>query len=288
MTTPEKLLRGCFPDLRPASVARLERGWDSTVLVVDDEWIFRVPRRDEVKGWIRMEAALLPVLAPLLPVDVPHFEFVCSEHMVVGYRMIRGLTVAEAGPSEAGLERFARGIGAFLSALHRFPVDVARTLGVRGGGGRAWKARLSAEWDEMRARVLPLLGDEERRAARAMFEAFLGDLNNFRFTPALLHADLGPDHILCSADGEVRGVIDWSDARIGDPALDLGWLGHGLGPRFARALLACYAGAGHGLLERARFYHRVGPWHEVVYGLDTGRKELVASGLAGVRERLQG
>jgi hypothetical protein len=28
------------------------------------------------------------------------------------------------------------------------------------------------------------------------------------------------------------------------------------------------------------------PWHEVKYGVETGRKAFVESGLAGVRERL--
>jgi aminoglycoside phosphotransferase (APT) family kinase protein len=40
------------------------------------------------------------------------------------------------------------------------------------------------------------------------------------------HADLGAEHIL-ELDGTLTGIIDWSDAAITDPALDLARLyGH--------------------------------------------------------------
>ena len=55
-------------DVAATSVVRVEEGWDSSVFEVNREWIVRVPRRDEVRGWVRKEAALLPVLAPSLPV----------------------------------------------------------------------------------------------------------------------------------------------------------------------------------------------------------------------------
>jgi aminoglycoside phosphotransferase (APT) family kinase protein len=40
-----------------------------------------------------------------------------------------------------------------------------------------------------------------------------------------LHADLHPANVL-TADGALRGVIDFGDLRVGDPALDLaaGWI----------------------------------------------------------------
>jgi hypothetical protein len=40
------------------------------------------------------------------------------------------------------------------------------------------------------------------------------------------------------------------------------------------------------MLARAAVFWRVGPWHEVGYGLWTKRPEYVERGLAGIRERL--
>jgi aminoglycoside phosphotransferase (APT) family kinase protein len=68
--------------------------------------------------------------------------------------------------------------------------------------------------------VLPALDIDEQRRAEALFadvETLAG------FEPVLTHSDLLPEHMLCR-DGRLVGVIDWGDARVGDPALDYAWL----------------------------------------------------------------
>jgi aminoglycoside phosphotransferase (APT) family kinase protein len=77
--------------------------------------------------------------------------------------------------------------------------------------------------------------------------------------------------------GRLAGVIDWSDARIGDPAIDYAWLLHSPFPDWD---------VDPELRRRARFYHRLGPWYEAHYGLFVGRPETVERGLAGIRDRL--
>jgi aminoglycoside phosphotransferase (APT) family kinase protein len=99
-----------------------------------------------------------------------------------------------------------------------------------------------------------------------------------------VHGDLGPEHILVR-DASKVGIIDWTDAHIGDPALDLAWLLHGTRPSFAAAIRQSYTPSPE-ILRRSLARHRLGPWHEVVYGIDEHRPELVASGLAGVKARL--
>jgi aminoglycoside phosphotransferase (APT) family kinase protein len=93
----------------------------------------------------------------------------------------------------------------------------------------------------------------------------------------------------CSAgpDGSLAGVIDWTDARIGDPAIDFAWLLNGGDAPFAAAVVEEYGEAVDAAFRaRAAFFHLLGPWHEVVYGLDAGQPRYVASGLAGVRAPL--
>ena len=96
------------------------------------------------------------------------------------------------------------------------------------------------------------------------------------FKPVLLHADLGPEHLLVR-DGRLVGVIDWGDARFGDPALDYAWLLNG---PFADWDVDA------DLRRRARFYHRLAPWYEAHYGLFTDQPAHVERGMAGIRDRL--
>jgi len=272
------LVAELFPALNPRSVVAIEGGWDSLVLEVDGEWVVRVPRRPEVREWLEMEVRLLPELAPTLPVPIPRFEHVAANGVrAVAYRKLPGEAVNASRP------RVGAAIGHFLAALHAFPVDRARELGVPSHD-IGWRERYRAFADDLLQRANQLLGDE-RPAAEAMFAAYLDDEGNFAFTPTLIHSDLGREHILATGD-RLTGVIDWSDARVGDPAYDLSWLLHGTSPPFADAVLAAYGATEAALGERALFFHRLGPWHELHYGLHFDRPEFVESGLAGVRSRL--
>jgi aminoglycoside phosphotransferase (APT) family kinase protein len=244
-------------------ITTVEDGWDSLVLDIGGEWIVRIARRPEVRETTAVEARLLPEL----PGPVPRFEHVSAE--AVAYRKLQGSPIDSRNPA------LGAAVGHFLSALHAFPVERARELGVPEPPWRDTYAMFIHE-------VLDAaeLGPE----AEAMVSDFLDNEASFAFEPALIHADLGPEHLLATGD-ELTGVIDWGDVRIGDPALDFAWL---LQQPFADAVLAAYGVADAGLRERALFYHRLGPWNELHYGLYFNRPELVESGLAGVRSRLPG
>jgi hypothetical protein len=71
----------------------------------------------------------------------------------------------------------------------------------------------------------------------------------------------------------------------GDQQLDLAWCLNGTTSEVADAIAHTY-GVDPALIERAPFYHRLGPWYEVVYGLETSQKRFVESGIEGVRARL--
>ena len=275
MTTPLAALRERLPELAGDRIVRIGDGWDSEVHVVDGRWVVRVARRPEVAAQLRAEVALLAALAPVLPVAVPLIE--ASGPDWVAYRWIEGTPVRRGAPAAT--------VAAFLSALHGFPVERAVQAGVPRGD---WERAVGELLDDFERRVSPLLAPAERAVAERRFAAFRNDPASFAFRPALVHGDLGPEHLLCGTDGRLVGVIDWTDARIGDPALDFAWLLNGLGAEFAAELLAAYDGAHDpGLSVRAAFFHLLGPWHEVTYGLDRGLPEYVESGLAGVRERLR-
>ena len=72
-------------------------------------------------------------------------------------------------------------------------------------------------------------------------------------------------------------MIDWGDARIGDPAIDYAWLLNGPFPDWD---VDGRAAPPRPDLPPAR------PWFEVHYGDFTDQPDWVESGLRGVRERL--
>ena len=82
----------------------------------------------------------------------------------------------------------------------------------------------------------------------------------------MLHGDLSPDHILADAGrAGLAGIIDWGDARLGDPAWDLVYIREDYGPDTLRAFLERYDPGGAPLIERkVRIYQHL---NNVAYGL---------------------
>jgi aminoglycoside phosphotransferase (APT) family kinase protein len=243
---------------RPSTIRWIDEGYDFEVAIVDDEFVFRFPRRAGVEAALELEIELLPMLAPALPVAVPVFEHVSREPLFVTYRMLRGTPLV----NEDG-----DGMRTFIEALHAFDTS---TLGIEGFH---WVEAYRDQCVEFDRLVLPQLERSLHAQALRLFdevETLVG------FIPALLHADLGPAHLLVR-DGRLAGVIDWGDARLGDPALDYAW-----------ALNGPFADweVDPDLCRRAGFYHRLGPWYEAHYGLFTDQPAHTELGLAGIRARL--
>lgn len=246
-------------------------GWDTVASLVDGRWVERRPRRPDVAEQLLRETRLMPWLAPRLPLPVPVPEVAGHDPLVVRHALVPGRAL-ESPDARAG---FA--IGRFLRALHDCP---AATAVEHAAAPPAETHRTRAETlDRFRVDVVPLLPRPDRAAATALLAAA-------RDLPAdtLVHGDLGPEHILVDA-GRVSGVIDFGDVHIGDPAVDLAWALHGTPAEFAAAVATAYRVTDE-LRRRASVWHRLGPWHEVIHGLDTGVDDYVRSGLTGLRERL--
>lgn len=244
--------------MQAAPLVELDDGFDFKVVVVENEWVVRWPRHHLAVEEIEKEVALLPALAPLLPVAVPQFEYVSREPWLVVYRLIRGEPLVDEDPD---------GVRGFLDALHR--IDVEDFPAPRPD----WLDEYREQAEEFRTKVLPLLDPDERPRG----EALLQEVETLTgFEPAVTHSDLGQTHLRVR-DGRLAGVIDWGDARIGDPALDYSWLLNVPFPNWE---------VDDELRRRARIYHRLAPWFDVHYGLFTEKPHWVERGLAGLRERL--
>jgi aminoglycoside 2''-phosphotransferase len=240
-------------------LSEVDDGWDFKVLILEGEWVLRVPRNEGAAAKLAKEAELLPVLAPRLPIEIPRLEYVSRAPAFVVYRLIRGDPLRDEDPE---------GVRQFLRALHSLdPVELP--IPPMDDWVGAWRE----ETAKFRRVVLPLLDKDERPGA----EALLQEVETLTgFTPCLIHCDLEACHLLVR-EGRLAGVIDWAGARIGDPALDYGWLLNGPFP---------HSDVDEDLRRRASLYYRLGPWFAVEYGLRTEQPKWLSSGLENLRSRL--
>jgi aminoglycoside 2''-phosphotransferase len=234
-----------FPDLPVRHIAFLGAGVDSEAYLVNDEWVFRFPKREAAARALDREVALLPKLAGRLPVAVPRFTYLGHQSgsglLFAGYRLIPGEPLtAELFSCLAfsDQERVLATLADFLRSAHSFPVGEAAAAGVAELYSRDW---VEACWAGGQALVLPLLAPRAGAALVRLIEGFLGDAQNFAYTPCLLYADFAPEHVLYDAAARaIVGIIDWGDLAIGDPDYDLLYLRQDYGEEFVHRLLGHY------------------------------------------------
>lgn len=250
-----------------------EQGWDSVATVVEGRWLDRRPSYPDVEARLRTETLLMPRIAPLLPLATP-VPIVVGEHPLrVRHVLVPG---GPAPSADLGAED-GRRLGEFLRCLHDLPVSLYVETGVPDAVSA--RAELLATLERMLHRVQPMLPEDLRQKGSDL----LADVA-LAGPSALVHGDLGPEHVRYD-EGRITGIIDWSDARVADPALDLAWALFGTSEAFAEAVATSY-GVTDEELTRALAWWRLGPWYEVLWGLGPGGQEYVESGLDGIVSRL--
>lgn len=285
----------CFPTLTIASLEYLSEGWESVACVVNGHLVFRFAKRAVAEHSLRTEVRLLPELAPYLPVAIPQFAYTGDPpgHHVpfafVGYDMLPGTSALRWSDDVWDAEWWKPPLGAFLTALHAFPVPRARELGVSNlnyavklGGSAAeppnWRHMLMDYHDLTRAVASPLLPRATSLALTRRFESFLADERHFAFTPVLIHGDISEDHILIDTTRRlVTGIIDFGDVAVGDPALDV-----------FSSVLPHYGGAvDDTFLARRAFYRTYfPPLNALLFGTLHGEAHLADEGLESLRSAL--
>jgi len=241
-----------FPGLDAESLRPFAEGWDYSIWVVDERWAFRFPRREIAVPGVRREIAVLPELAPLLPIPVPEPVFVGEPAdgypwPFFGSVLLPGQELGDAGLGDDARLEVARALAGFLRVLHDtevaydLPSDANRRADMsdRVPKTREQLADLEAEGIWRRpASVDRLLDDAERLPPSKV--------------SMVVHGDLHFRQVLVDENAHPAGVIDWVDVCRSDPAIDLSMLWSFLQVEGREAFLAEYGPVSEEQLLRAR------------------------------------
>lgn len=248
------------PDLSSRPAELNDDGWEFLVLAFDDV-VARFPRTPQARWKLGIEIGLLSIVADALPVSVPVHHHVARDQqgapLFTVDERIPGTALTGDVVDAVDLSRTALDLGAALSRLHAIPVEHGVAAGMAPFSARvlndvyrSFARRLTDGPAVARSPVVA------RRIAQAV-DSFTTRDDLVGVTPAIIHGDLGEQIFVEQPSGRVTGIIDWADAVIGDPALDVGAILE-YGEDFVGAVLDAYVGSGDStLLERARFYHSV-------------------------------
>lgn len=224
-------------------------------------WIAKSPRRPDVALRSDAERRALTLLRDHLPIDVPDWRLFTGD--LIAYPRLPGHPAAvideDLGdwawrfnrelPPDAFLDSLAAG----LAALHRIDPALAvdaQLLVLHPDDIRA----ATAERVE-RARDGLVVPDNIWRR----WHDWIGDSSSWPSRSVVVHGDLHPGHILVDEHGGVTGILDWSEAHVGDPATDFSLLYASVGLDALSALLGRYGAAGGDVWPRMA-HHIVERW----------------------------
>ncbi len=239
----------------------------------------RLPREDAVDAELATEALALRALSEgvraLLDFSIPEFLGAAplGDGRVFVTTFIPGYLVdAEHIPAGRGV---AHALGRTIAAIHALPTSVVRSAGL--------PARTAAEVRADARRVMDEASATGRVPVRLMvrWREVIDDDALWQFEPTVtlggadttgfVYTDRGGEPVM-------QGVIDWHGLQVGDPAVDLQFLGRAT--EGAASVLDAYAAASHRapdemLRVRARLHSELEFAKWLLHGRDTHRDEVM-------------
>ncbi|MFP7170530.1 phosphotransferase family protein [Terribacillus halophilus] len=225
----------------------IDTGWDHEVHVLNDSWVLRIPKGKRVLKLA--EQKLLSELQLQADIRLPAFQIRTAPDgkEVMLYRYIPGCPISRDLPP-ADLKKAAIQLGTFLTKLHHIdasghglPERDKAYYGLLLEKIRRFYPSMPARLTNYTERLFSVL-QTERRAA--------------------VHGYLRAAHILWEQTSGEIGIIDFTDAHIGDPAIDFAGISQ-VGDTFMEQVLLHYEGDKEGISLRASqlcqlgFYYRL-------------------------------
>ena len=193
------IVGGQFPEVSLDGLAPFAAGWDNALWATGEGTAFRFPRRSIAVPGVEREIAVLPMLAPRVPLPIPVPTLIGRPAEgypwpFFGARLLPGTEIADA-PLDGDREAFGLALAGFLQALHAPSILAAFGSGLaRDPMGRADMTRRVPRTRE-RFATLESLG--LWTASPAAF-ALLDEAETLPATTdeALVHGDLHVRHVL--------------------------------------------------------------------------------------------
>ncbi|HDR7792284.1 TPA: aminoglycoside phosphotransferase family protein [Bacillus luti] len=300
MDSYKHYIKEALPNLSIHSYKQNEEGWDNVAVIVNDELLFRFPRKQEYAMRIPLEKELCTILShSLQEIMVPQYHLfykndsdeapLCSYYTLIHGEPLKKETVTQLGDKE--LKAIITQLATFLAALHRIPLKRVETLGFP-------IEKTLTYWKELQTKlnqyVTNNLTSLQKLAVHRLFENFFACIATSTFQNTIIHADFTHHHILFNEQNKtISGVIDFGDAQIGDPAFDFAGLYYDFGHKFTTSVYEQYSTliSHHDplLIHRITTFYQYSPLlHNIIYNFETKNELEFLAGTEQLKVILQG
>jgi aminoglycoside phosphotransferase (APT) family kinase protein len=256
------VIRESLPSLDVRDLTLIGSGWEFDAYLTRDGWVVRFPRRAEMSELFEAERGVHRLVSRFLPTTtgIPHVELsgrpaAGFPYEIAAHRYIPGIPIDEVDGRFASI--MAREIGTTLGAVHSIPEQAAHDAAVAAQGETPDG---SGDWFKHGLSVVTRRNDRDPIIDRAVAWASEASVLNVEFSGPLrfIHQDLSPEHVLADPQtGHITGILDWTDAMLGDAARDFVFLVGWRGWPYVEEVLLHYPPVDEGFRDRLRFMSRL-------------------------------
>ncbi|MDC0743077.1 macrolide 2'-phosphotransferase [Polyangium mundeleinium] len=260
-------------------------GLDFLVVHAHDEegvpWVVRTPRRLSVASAARVEARVLDLVRAHLPVAVPHWRVFTDQ--VIAYPRLGGVPAITVDPAagvvwnridpQAPAAVFITSFAEAVAALQKVDARAIEAAGVPTKSIEDSRAEIARAMDDTRAVLAP------PEVVWARWQRWLANDAIWPRHLAMVHGDLHPGHLLLDEEGRLTGILDWTEAHLGDPSIDFSIFAGAFGKTALESCIERFEAAGgttwSGLAAHAAERWAAAPALGAKWGLTTGNDAVI-------------
>jgi len=265
-----------------------EMGIDFKVAFATDtegqKWVIRIPRRNDLVEQIETEKRILGLAGKHLSIAVPDWKIASSS--LIAYPLLENNPVvtfdAETYDVHWNIDHqdsiFIPSLASVLVDLHRIPEQEAKALGLKVCTPGMLREEVLNNVEIVKS---------ELGIGKALENRWRSWLDNDRLWPeftTFIHGDLYAGHILAAKNGEISGIIDWSEGQIGDPSMDFSGHIAVFGEESLKELISIYEKLGgkvwNHMLEQTVERHAAAPLAYAMFAINTNSNEHIEAAKA--------
>jgi aminoglycoside phosphotransferase (APT) family kinase protein len=218
-----KILKEQFPAIDIKNIHNIGEGFDNTVFNLNNEILLRFPRREVAVSILQIEKNLLPLIKDQIGIQttVPIIYGSPSKLFpwpFLGYNFIKGKPPTHLSRNER--IQMIEPLAKFLKNLHSIPLKSLKKANLPFDTLK--RLNISFRKPQLLKYVNQAI-QQDLIKSEDKINHYLENINEIQSNTSfvLVHGDLHFKNIIVNDSNQIEGIIDWGDAHIGNPELDL-------------------------------------------------------------------
>ncbi|MDV4151842.1 macrolide 2'-phosphotransferase [Clostridium sp. AL.422] len=212
-----------------------------------NEWVLRVPRRQDVMPRTKDEKQALDLVNKYNDTfQAPNWEIYSEE--LIAYKKLKGIPAGTIDHEIGNYvweidinnvpESFHETLGKVLANLHGIPKDKAKEVGMIVKTPEEIRESMKERMNLVKSKF---------GVGKSLWNRWQMWVNDDEMWPketGFIHGDIHAGHTLIDKDGNVTGLIDWTEAKVADISADFVFHYKAFGEEGLKSLIKSYKEAG--------------------------------------------